>query len=141
MEIGAFACNRSTSEAASGVKRMSNSPGVISGAMSAKGGLSALINENSEQIKIIRSKILTDKILEHFIMAISCWLSTIDFQPSAKRHCDKAVACNKHENNAYIGVSKLNYFNISLKKKIAKAESGHLSVINCLYIFWFYRTE
>ena len=43
----------------------------------------------------------------------------------------KAVACNKHESNAYIGVRKLNYFTISLKKKIAKAELGHLSVINC----------
>ncbi len=53
----------------------------------------------------------------------------------------KAVACNTYKNNAYIGVSKLNYFSISLKKKIAKAESGHLSVINCLYIFWFHRAE
>ena len=42
----------------------------MSGTISAKGGLSALINENSEQIKIIRSKTPNGKILEYFIMAI-----------------------------------------------------------------------
>ncbi len=41
----------------------------------------------------------------------------------------KLGVCNKDKNNVYIGVNKLNYFSISINKKIAKAELEHLSVI------------
>lgn len=50
---------------------------------------------------------------------------------------NRGLYYNKHKNNAYVGVSKLNYFSTSLKKKIAKAESGHLSVINVYTSFGF----
>ena len=68
--MGASACNRSRSAAAAGVKRISSSPGVICEGMSAKGGSSALIGEDWEQI-MIRSKMPIGRILERVIMAIS----------------------------------------------------------------------
>ena len=83
MEIGAFACNRSTSEAASSVKRISSSPGVIWESMSARGKSSALIRENSGQIAIIKSRMVIDKTLQCFIMAIGCQRSAISGRFSA----------------------------------------------------------
>ena len=81
MEIGAFACNRSTSEAASGVKRISNSPGVIWEAMSAKGKFSG---EDSVQTTL-KSRMPMNKILKYFITAvgmlvIGCRRAAIGFQ-------------------------------------------------------------
>ena len=66
MEIGAFACNRSTSEAASGVKRISNSPGVIWESMSAKGKSSG-----ADSVRIaLKSRMPMNKILKYIIMAV-----------------------------------------------------------------------
>ena len=49
-KLGRLHATASTSAAASGVKRISSSPGVVCEWISAKGGSSALISENSEQI-------------------------------------------------------------------------------------------
>ena len=112
---------------------MSNSPGVISEAMSAKGKSSALIGENSAQIPI-RSRMPIGKILERFIIGISCRKPSTftclnqdlqDFRICRmmcflSTHPTKVAVCKKHESNAYIDVSKLNYFSTSTNKKIAK---------------------
>jgi len=82
---------------------MSNSPGVISESMSAKGKFSALIRENSEQIAIIKTRMVIDKTLLCFIIDVDHWLSAVSS-----------------------GVNTLNYISISLKKKTAKAELSEL---------------
>ena len=49
-------------------------------------------------------------------------------------HPTKVAVCKKHQKNAYINVSKLNYFSTSINKNIAKAELGHPSVVHLLVL-------